>query len=227
MKVFITYDRYENNEWFYVYHIGTDFDSAIEHCKQQDLFDFISYGPDDCHSFQLQSLEMTKVAYKKLCDLIKLTEMTKKDEGYDAKIVEKANEKLEKMLTNIYEHGAYNCETIISTDGYSDFIHMASRYARSSDFKYESDDEDENEGGLYEITCCCCEEDFLVDQGIYDDRILNCPLCDEEIEINVDDDDCDDEIECSDEKLDAAMEELLTNDKLFKRKLREYIDAIY
>ena len=41
MNVYITYDRYEHNEWFCVYHIDTDLDRAIEHCREIDLFDFI------------------------------------------------------------------------------------------------------------------------------------------------------------------------------------------
>ena len=51
MKVYICYDRYEHDEWFNVFYVDTNRDESIRHCKEIDLPDFLSCGPDDCHSF--------------------------------------------------------------------------------------------------------------------------------------------------------------------------------
>ena len=53
MVVYICYDRYEHDEWINVEYIGTDKDESIRKVKEEILPDFLMYGPDDCHSFQL------------------------------------------------------------------------------------------------------------------------------------------------------------------------------
>lgn len=37
MKVYIVYDRYEYNEWFNVYSIGTNMDDMVRKCKEECL----------------------------------------------------------------------------------------------------------------------------------------------------------------------------------------------
>lgn len=68
MKVYIIYDRYERNEWFCVDYIGTRKSDSIKMFKEKCLPDFICYGPDDCHSYQLQVVEMTKKQYEQLLE---------------------------------------------------------------------------------------------------------------------------------------------------------------
>lgn len=155
MNVYITYDRYEHNEWFSVYHIETNKARAIKHCKEIDLPDFISYGPDDCHSFQLQKVSMTKAEYKRLCELV--------DSTYESR-------ELDEIMEGIFEqcdwHGEGNC--IIASDGCSDNVELI--------------------------------EYYCIKQGI-----------------EADDDDA----------IEAAQDELSTNEELYKAILREYITATY
>lgn len=66
MKVYITYDRYENNEWFRVDHIETSLSRSLKHFREVDLPSFLKYGPDDCHSFVLQRVNITKKEYEQL-----------------------------------------------------------------------------------------------------------------------------------------------------------------
>ena len=68
MKVYIIYDRYEHNEWFSVNYIGTRKSESIKKFKEECLPDFLCYGPDDCHSYQLQVVDMTKQEYEQLLD---------------------------------------------------------------------------------------------------------------------------------------------------------------
>lgn len=66
MKVYIIYDRYECNEWFSVDYIGTRKSESIRKFKEECLPRFLEYGPDDCHSYQLQVVDMTKEQYEQL-----------------------------------------------------------------------------------------------------------------------------------------------------------------
>jgi hypothetical protein len=66
MKVYITYDRYEHNEWFSVDTIETSLTRSLKKFREEDLPSFIKYGPDDCHSFQLQRVNITKKEYEQL-----------------------------------------------------------------------------------------------------------------------------------------------------------------
>lgn len=73
MKVYIIYDRYENNEWFNIDYIGTRKSESIKKFKEVYLPSFICYGPDDCHSYQLQVVDMTKKEYEQLLEWDKST----------------------------------------------------------------------------------------------------------------------------------------------------------
>lgn len=66
MKVYIIYDRYENDEWFRVDYIGLDKSESNKKFKEKYLPEFLEYGPDDCHLYQLQEVEMTTEQYEQL-----------------------------------------------------------------------------------------------------------------------------------------------------------------
>lgn len=59
MEVYITYDRYEHDEWYDISWIGINKEQAIKQFKEQELPSFLEYGPDDCHSFQLVEVVMS------------------------------------------------------------------------------------------------------------------------------------------------------------------------
>ena len=127
VKVYITYDRYEHNEWLSVYTIETNRQRAIKKFKEEDLPGFLGYGPDDCHSFQLQCVEMSKSLYN---NLLKWNESS-----------ERCDEKnLEELLIAIYgEEEDFEVETLYSTDG-SDNWDLLRFYAEMNGLNYEDDD---------------------------------------------------------------------------------------
>lgn len=101
---YVTYDRYEYDEWFSIYHIDTNMDRAMQHFDEKDLPSFLAYGPDDCHAFQLEKVTMT------LSDYRKLLYMSKYDND---------NPVFDDMMYFIY-HGIYEKETLRFTNGMSD-----------------------------------------------------------------------------------------------------------
>ena len=121
MKVYICYDRYEHNEWFSVFYVGTDRDEAIRHCKEIDLPDFLNYGPDDCHSFQLEEVELTKKQYEQLLNWY--NDNTQSLEDYGDESSDYYN-----FMYDLY-NGKYKTETIISTDGCSDLYEIVKYYS--------------------------------------------------------------------------------------------------
>lgn len=125
MNVYIAYDRYERDEWYSVYHIETNRQRAIKHFKEVDLVDFISYGPDDCHSFQLQKVVMTPAQYWELCKVCQC-------DVHEKELVD--------FMIDIYDENEYEVETIYFTDGCSDNFALIEFYCIQSGI--EADDED-------------------------------------------------------------------------------------
>lgn len=118
MNVYVTYDRYENDEWFSVYNIETNKQRAIRHFKEIDLPDFISYGPDDCHSFQLQVVEMTKQEYLRFCKL-----NNENDEPYNL------SAEFEQIMIDVFKECNWqNDNVLLCTDGCSDSIEIINYY---------------------------------------------------------------------------------------------------
>lgn len=134
VTAYITYDRYENDEWFDIYYMDTNKQKAIDHCKEYDLFDFISFGPDDCHSFQLQEVEMTREIYKKL----------------NANKGSISSGELYDIMVDIFD-GSYNSKTLISTDGETDLINIVHYYGKQQQLDTRDEDVyDELQQELYD-----------------------------------------------------------------------------
>jgi hypothetical protein len=135
MKVYICYDRYENNEWFNIYGVGTRKNEEIQKCKKEYLPKFISYGPDDCHSFQLQCVDMTTKEYDEFTNWIK--------EDQSLEYLGDDSSDLFKKMTEIYDHVGctkYQNEILLSTDGCSDINDMVHNYGK----RIGRDTQDEN-----------------------------------------------------------------------------------
>ena len=125
--IYITYDRYEHDEWFIIYHVDTDRQSAIRHCKEHDLFDFISYGPDDCHAFQLQKVELPDEVYKAFFSLSdEFDDTIDSGELYD-------------IMVDIFDE-AYDTETLIYTDGPSDNDEIVHYYGKQQQLDTQDED---------------------------------------------------------------------------------------
>ena len=134
MNVYITYDRYERNEWLSVYHIEKNRERAIKHFKEEDLIDFLSYGPDDCHTFQLQRVVLSSEQYKRLLFLV---------ENDGAEHPEYGKE-LEELLIRFYEEDEeFEPLTLYSTDGCSDNWELVEFYCEMENLDPEDDDHKE------------------------------------------------------------------------------------
>lgn len=149
MKVYITYDRYEHDEWFNLYQITTKMSEVRKEYKK-NLIDFISYGPDDCHSYQIQIVDLTKEEYELLKSHIDDT-------------VEDEDEVMELMI-RIYEECVPcqypNSNCLISTDGCSDNWELVHYYGKKKGLDTEDDDV------YYEV-----EEELFGDNDLYEQEL--------------------------------------------------------
>jgi hypothetical protein len=142
MVVYICYDRYEHNEWFNVFEVSTDRDESYRKCKETHLPDFICYGPDDCHSFQLQMVEMTKRDYNQLMKWFNDPTQSLENHGKDSS-------DYFKFMCELYDlTGEYNC-CLISTDGCSDIYEIIKFYGKMKGLNPDDLDDDQ-ENGLQE-----------------------------------------------------------------------------
>ena len=144
MKVYITYDRYEHDEWYQVYYISTNKQDSYTHCKKVDLVDFISYGPDDCHSFQLQEVNMTKKQYEQLVKW-----------NNDNESLDDSDSPYYQFMYDLYNNGTNITNELIQTDGCSDMYELVSYYGvnfkgKDEDFSDEDDDYYDYQEELYE-----------------------------------------------------------------------------
>lgn len=152
MKVYITYDRYERDEWYNIYHVTTDKEESIKHCKEEDLPNFISYGPDDYHSFQIQEVEMTQEEYEQFKSWV----------DDDSQSLENYGDKSSDLFKKMYEYfdrlgdPKYRSEIILSTDGCSDNVDIVHFYGKQKGL----DTSDDNI--YYDI-----EEELFNDEELY------------------------------------------------------------
>ena len=168
MNVYVIYDRYEHDEWYSVYAIETNKRRAIKKFKEECLPDFLAYGPDDCHSFQLQKVQMENKQYKRFCSLV---------ENETSDLQNPDNQELKDMLIAMFDEDFdmfYEFETIFSTDGCSDNVEVVDFYIAN----YEITDPDESE---YDD-----EDDYryAVMEKLYNDNELYDEIIKEYIKIN-------------------------------------------
>lgn len=64
-KVFINFTSYDGNEWVVIHHVGTDMTESVQEFKK-NLKDYLSIGPDDCHSFNLIKVNLKNKDYDRL-----------------------------------------------------------------------------------------------------------------------------------------------------------------
>ncbi len=119
MKVYIIYDRYEHNEWFSVDYIGTRKSDSIKEFKEKCLPEFLEYGPDDCHSYQLQVLNLTKDQYEQLLEWDNDPNMSLESGPYYD------------FMCEVYEQCDWSDtgNVLLSTDGCSDFYEIVRYYS--------------------------------------------------------------------------------------------------
>lgn len=140
MNVYITYDRYEKDEWYSLYGVETNKRRAIKKFLEEYLPDFLDYGPDDCHSFQLQKVILTAKEYKKLLYL--------NEHGSD--------EEIKEFLMPIFDEDDFEVETLFATDGCTDNWEIFKLYCE--EIGVSEDDED---------TYDKAQEKFFNDDALY------------------------------------------------------------
>jgi hypothetical protein len=136
MNVYITYDRYECSEWFNIYNIDTSVTRSLKKFRDIDLPSFLDYGPDDCHSFILQRVEMTKKEYEQV--LSWMNDNNQSLENYGDK-----SSDLFRFMEDIYDRVGcvgYNDDIIRSTDGCSDICELPHFYGQMSHQDTSNDD---------------------------------------------------------------------------------------
>lgn len=122
--IFIIYDRYEHDEWYHVYHLCTNETKAWKYLREHALPDFLNYGPDDCHAFQLQRVVMSDYKYRKLRALV----------NADDKEAE-----LRLFMMGIFHESEYEVDTLAQSDGCSDNIEIAKLYCEENGLDYDED----------------------------------------------------------------------------------------
>ncbi len=124
--IYITYDRYGRDEWYQVYHLDTNEEKAKKQFKEEALLNFVLYGPDDCHTFQLQRVVMSDYKYRQLRALVNAPDHEKE---------------LKEFLMDIYAENGYEVETIYCTDGCSDAIETIKYYCAQNGLDYDNQDD--------------------------------------------------------------------------------------
>ena len=125
MKVYICFDRYEHDEWYNVFFIETDRDESIKKCKEETLPDFLNYGPDDCHSFQLVEVEMFQKDYDRLMKWFNDPNQSLENFG------DRSSDYF-KWMCELYDLIGcvdYHSMILISTDGCSDYSEIVRYYS--------------------------------------------------------------------------------------------------
>jgi hypothetical protein len=115
--------------------VGTRKNEEIQKCKKEYLPKFISYGPDDCHSFQLQVVNMTTQEYNNFKKWV--------EEEQSLEYLGDDSSDLFKKMVEIYDHVGctkYQNEILISTDGCSDVVELPHFYGQMSHI--DTSDED-------------------------------------------------------------------------------------
>lgn len=123
MKVYIIYDRYERNEWFSVHYIGTRKSDSIKEFKEKCLPDFLCYGPDDCHSYQLQVVSMTKNEYEQL-------KKWSKEVGTIEDYKDDENRDFYEFMCDVYDECDWSIggNVLMCTDGCSEYSNIVRYY---------------------------------------------------------------------------------------------------
>jgi hypothetical protein len=77
-KVFINFTSYDGNEWVVIHHVGTDMTESVQEFKK-NLKDYLSIGPDDCHSFNLIKVNLKNKDYDRLMTITLQNELDEDD----------------------------------------------------------------------------------------------------------------------------------------------------
>lgn len=89
-KVFINFTSYDGNEWVVIHHVGTDMTESVQEFKK-NLKDYLSMGPDDCHSFNLIKVNIKNKDYDRLMTITLREELNEDDLEFFTELEETYN----------------------------------------------------------------------------------------------------------------------------------------
>ena len=125
---------------------------------------------------------LEKVAYMKgLAEGLSLDTKTK-----EGKLLTVIMDILEDIALEIEDIREEQAELEEGMDAISDDLSDVETYLYEMDGEYDDDDEDED-GEVYETTCPNCEEEILFDETILEDGYVQCPNCGEKLEFDLSD----------------------------------------
>ena len=73
-------------------------------------------------------------------------------------------------------------------DAVSDDLSDVESYLYEMDGEYEEDEDEEEDGEVYETTCPNCEEEIFFDESILADGGVECPSCGEKLDFDLEED---------------------------------------
>jgi hypothetical protein len=79
MKVYLTYFRYDRGECYSIYNLETNLKRSLKHWTDEDLPDFLGYGPDDVSQLYLVKCNLTKSEVQIIKDFMESDEEYNKD----------------------------------------------------------------------------------------------------------------------------------------------------
>jgi hypothetical protein len=89
-KVFINFTSYDGNEWVVIHHVGTDMTESVQEFKK-NLKDYLSIGPDDCHSFNLIKVNLKNKDYDRLMTITLQNDLDEDDLEFFTELEETYN----------------------------------------------------------------------------------------------------------------------------------------
>ncbi len=89
-KVFINFTSYDGNEWVVIHHVGTDMTESVQEFKK-NLKEYLSIGPDDCHSFNLIKVNLKNKDYDRLMTITLQTDLDEDDLEFFTELEETYN----------------------------------------------------------------------------------------------------------------------------------------
>ena len=123
---------------------------------------------------------LEKVAYMKgLAEGLSLDTKTK-----EGKLLTVMMDILEDIALEIEDIREEQAELEEGMDAISDDLSDVETYLYEMDGEYDEDDDDED-GEVYETTCPNCEEEILFDETILEDGCVQCPNCGEKLEFDL------------------------------------------
>ena len=107
MKVYLTYFRYDRGECYSIYNLDTSRQRSVKSWKENDLPNFLGYGPDDVSQLYLVKCDLTKDEVQLIKDFMNSNEEYNKD-FYDL-----MNNKVHDNCEQLYGSSGDECWEIV------------------------------------------------------------------------------------------------------------------